>query len=491
MKRVLILGAGVSGHTAASYIKKWAGRKAEVIVMTPNSKWNWIPSNIWVGVDMMTTDDVTFDLAPVYEKAGITFVQALAQEVFPEGSADHEKPFVRGMRTGDPTGEMVEVEYDYLINATGPRLNFGATEGLGNGSELGSHTVSVCTAAHAEHAAKELKTQIEKAKQMNAADEKLRVLIGTGNATCTCQGAAWEYINNVDFVLREAGVRDRFDLTWISNEQVLGDFGMGTVALKSSGHYVSSKTFAESLFVEKDINWITQAGVNKIEEGVAHYETLAGEFGQEKFDFAMLIPPFSGVPLKAYDKSGADISDDIFAKNGFMKVDADYTQKSYEEWSSDDWPKTYQSPKYDNMWAIGIAFAPPHFISKPMHSPNGTLIAPAPPRTGQPSGTMAHAVAKTVVDRIKGRKSPAHEAPMSRMGAACVASTGKSLLKGSAATICVYPVVPDFKEYPQTGRDENLTFGEIGLAGHWLKHLLHYLFIYKAKMKAFWSFIPD
>lgn len=80
---------------------------------------------------------------------------------------------------------------------------------------------------------------------------------------------------------------------------------------------------------------------------------------------------------------------------------------------------------------------------------------------------------------------------MSRMGAACVASTGKSLLKGSAATICVYPVVPDFKEYPQTGRDENLTFGEIGLAGHWLKHLLHYLFIYKAKMKAFWSFIPD
>lgn len=79
LKRVLILGAGVSGHTAASYIKKWAGRKAEVIVMTPNSKWNWIPSNIWVGVDMMTTDDVTFDLAPVYKKAGITFVQALAQ----------------------------------------------------------------------------------------------------------------------------------------------------------------------------------------------------------------------------------------------------------------------------------------------------------------------------------------------------------------------------------------------------------------------------
>ncbi len=33
-----------------------------------------------------------------------------------------------------------------------------------------------------------------------------------------------------------------------------------------------------------------------------------GTRGEETFDFAMLIPPFSGVGLKAYDKKGEDIT---------------------------------------------------------------------------------------------------------------------------------------------------------------------------------------
>jgi len=41
--------------------------------------------------------------------------------------------------------------------------------------------------------------------------------------------------------------------------------------------------------------------------GKAHYELLDGTTGVEEFDFAMLIPPFAGVGLKAYDKQGEDI----------------------------------------------------------------------------------------------------------------------------------------------------------------------------------------
>ena len=50
----------------------------------------------------------------------------------------------------------------------------------------------------------------------------------------------------------------------------------------------------------------------------------------------------------------------------------------------------------------------------------------------------------------------------------------------------VFPVVPDYEKYPDYGRDLNLTFGEIGLAGHWMKSLLHYTFIYQAKMRPGW-----
>jgi sulfide:quinone oxidoreductase len=46
-------------------------------------------------------------------------------------------------------------------------------------------------------------------------------------------------------------------------------------------------------------------------------------------------------------------------------------------------------------------------------------------------------------------------------------------------------------KYPQTGRDLAGTYGEIGLAGHWIKALLHHLFIYKAKAKPLWWLIPE
>lgn len=489
MARLVVLGGGVAGHTAATFAAKWLGSQHEVVVVTPNAKWNWIPSNIWVGVGEMSKEDVTFDLAPVYKKAGITYKQAKAVSINPEGSESSDKPFVTVEFTGQgKEGQNEDVEYDYLINATGPKLNFGATPGLGEGSQLGEHTVSVCTADHASHASRELEKCVEKMKK----GERQKFLIGTGHGMCTCQGAAFEYIFNIEHELRKAGVRDMADIKWISNESFLGDFGMGGLHMKVGGYVVSSKLFAESLFAERDVEWIIGAHVNKVEAGKVNYELLDGSYGEEEFDFSMLIPPFAGVGLKAYAKDGSDITDTVFAPNGFMKVDANYAAGAYENWKASDWPRTYQNPTYSNLFAAGIAFAPPHIISKPMSSPNGTPINPTPPRTGMPSGIIGKAVAHSVVDLMtKGEDAHLHEASMAEMGAACVASAGKGLLNGTAAAMTVYPVVPDFEKYPGTGRDTDYTFGEIGLAGHWIKHILHHLFIYKAKLNPGWTLIPE
>lgn len=105
---------------------------------------------------------------------------------------------------------------------------------------------------------------------------------------------------------------------------------------------------------------------------------------------------------------------------------------------------------------------------------------------------MAKTIARTIRDRItRGAEAPAHRASMATMGAACVASAGTGLRQGSAAAMTMYPVVPDPVRFPQTGRDLTGTYGEIGLAGHWMKLLLHYLFIYKAKARPFWWLIPE
>lgn len=484
MADVVVLGAGVSGHTAALHLRRLLGATDTVTVVSPNSQWNWIPSNIWVGVGRMSKKHVVFPLAPVYARQGIEFRQAKAVAIRPDGDERDARGAVDIVHTGtDKAGLEEQIRYDYLVNATGPQLRFAATDGLGPDG----HTVSVCTADHAIEAAAALRASIDRMRD----GERQTLVVGMGHGTCTCEGAAFEYVFNVDHELREAGVRDLARLVYLTNEAALGDFGVDGMTFEDQGFQTSSELWASSLFRERAVEPILGAHVERVEAGIVHYETLDGEHHSLGFDFAMLLPPFGGVPLAAYDRTGADITASMFAPNGFMKVDADYTPKPYGDWRAEDWPETYLAPGYDNIFAVGIAFAPPHQISRPRTSANGTMITPSPPRTGMPSGVMGKTVALTVADRIKhGARAPAHSASMARMGAACVASAGNGMRNGSAASMTMMPVVPDYARYT-TGRDLRDTRGEIGLSGHWVKLMLHHLFIYKAKARFGWRLIPE
>ena len=63
MARVVIIGAGISGHTAALNLKNLLGKNHEVVVIYPNSQYQWVPSNVWVGTGHMTADQVKFPLS--------------------------------------------------------------------------------------------------------------------------------------------------------------------------------------------------------------------------------------------------------------------------------------------------------------------------------------------------------------------------------------------------------------------------------------------
>ncbi len=484
MARVVVLGAGISGHTAAAFLRKWLGKNDSVTVVSPLPAYNWIPSNIWVGVGLLRKEQVVVPLAPIYRKVGIEFKQARALALYPEGTEEEASPFVEIEWTEEgKEGQHERVRYDFLINATGPKLNFGATEGLGPGK----NSLSVCTADHAEETSRAFLENVERMKR----GEHKRFVVGTGHGMCTCEGAAFEYAVNLEFELRAHGVRDKAEVVYLSNEYELGDFGMDGIRIRRSGYITPSNIFTESLFAERGIDWVTRAHVKGVEPGRATYETLEGEEKEITFDMAMLLPPFAGVGLKAYNRKGEDITPHIFAPSGFMKVDADYRAKPYEEWRAKDWPRYYQSPAYNNLFAAGIAFAPPHAVSRPRTSPKGTPIFAAPPRTGMPSATIGKAVARSITDMIQGSDKPTHSASMSEMGAACVASAGANPFRGTAASMVVYPIVPDFERYPEYGRDLDYTMGEIGVAGHWIKILLHHMFLYKAQLKPGWSLIPE
>jgi sulfide:quinone oxidoreductase len=477
MAKVVVIGAGFAGHTAALYLGDELGKSHEITMINKYDYFGYVPSWVWVGAGTMDPAKTIFDLAPVYRKKHVSFVHGAATEVHP----DEQYVVAQGAHGGDP----IRIDYDYLVVATGPRLDFESTPGLG---PHGGYTYSICTLDHAIQACG---AYLESVRKMEAG-EKQRIVIGTGHPMATCQGAAFEYITNLHKDLVRRGLRERADLLWLSNEPAAGDFGVRGVHVRKKDQVFTSEQFLLALFDDYGIRCEVQRGVTSVDENVIHWEDFNGEYGETPYDFAMLVPRFLGVSMKFVGEDGSDVAEKLVNPGGLILVDAEYGL-SYDELKDkpDAWPGRYQNPTYPNIFAAGIAFAPPGPISQPHTTPNGTQITAVAPRTGMISGIIGRLVAKNLVEMVEHGRMP-HEERMSHMAAACIASMGDSLWDGSAATIIMYPVVPDPHAYPNDfGRDPFVSEMEMGLAGAWMKRMIQTTFMYKLKGKPGWKIIPE
>ena len=95
MSKIVILGAGISGHVAAAHLRRKLSKEHEVLVVSPNSNYQWIPSNIWVGIGRMKSEQILFPLAPLYKKKNIGYKQAKVTTFHPEGDIEVAKPYVK------------------------------------------------------------------------------------------------------------------------------------------------------------------------------------------------------------------------------------------------------------------------------------------------------------------------------------------------------------------------------------------------------------
>ncbi len=477
MANVVLIGAGFAGQTAALYLGNALGKKHNITVINKYDVFGYTPSWVWVGVGQMEPEKTVFKLKPVYDKFHINFIQGAATTIYVD-----EQAVLVDKADG---GGQEKVPYDYLLIATGARLNFAGTPGLGPHD---GYTTSICSLPHAIDARDKLFRAMERMEK----GEKLKIVVGTGHPGATCQGAAFEYITNIHKVLLKRGLRDKAELMWLSNEPALGDFGVRGVHVKKGKQVISSEDFIRAIFELYDIQWQVQTGVRKVEPGKIYWENYEGVEGETEFDFAMLIPQFLGPGFTYIDKDGNDVTDQMANKGGFVLVDAIYGL----DWDTlaetpEAWPAVYQNRKYKNIFAAGIAFAPPGPISRPFVNPNGLSITAAPPRTGMISGIIGRIVALNIIDLVK-RGRMTHSERMTEMFAACIASMGDSLWDGSAATIVIYPVVPDPRTYPnEEGRDLFVTDMEMGLAGAWMKRMIHTTFMHKLQGRIGWQYIPE
>ena len=479
MAKICVIGAGFAGHTAVLYLGDKLGRDHEVTVINRSENFVYIPSLVWVGIDRMDVAKTQFSLKTVYRKFNVNFFEGRATAVHPDDQ------FVMAEPNGN-SGEPVRIDYDYLLIATGPKLDFGATEGLGPAT---GNTWSICSPPHAVEAKDHYVESVERMLK----GERQRIVIGTGHGGATCQGAVLEYITNVHKDLLRRGVRDKCDLTYLSNEPALGDFGIRGLKVNFKGKNTSAADFIGAVFKDYGITPAVGRGVTGVEPKTINWQDMEGNSGNTDYDYAMLIPRFLGQPLDFIGKDGEDVADQVINPvNKMVTVDGIYgLQYDDLEKNPDAWPAVYQNPNYANIFAAGIAFAPPGPISRPHMNPNGVPQSPAPPRTGMVSGIIGRIVALNIIDLVtKGRMT--HSERMTEMAAACIASMGDSLWDGSAAVIMVYPVVPDNRRYPnEDGRDQFVTHMEMGLAGAWMKRMIHTTFMHKLQGRVGWKIIPE
>ena len=185
-KRVLVLGSNFGGLTAALAVKHELHGDVDVEVVSPSDRFFFMPSLIWLPFGMRSPEDITFPVAPTLEEHGIDFTHADAIEIDPEG---------KRVRTGVGSWH----DYDYLVIATGYRNNFDVVPGTGPDATRSPSrrwrmpTTPVRLAALSRPA---------QATSWSAATQ------GAG-----CFGAAYEFLFNIAYQLRKAGLKRQVKLT--------------------------------------------------------------------------------------------------------------------------------------------------------------------------------------------------------------------------------------------------------------------------------------
>ena len=331
MAKVVVLGAGTGGMPAAYEIKEMLGKDHEVVMVNERPEFRFVPSNPWVAVGWRKAEAITIPIEKYLRKKNIAFICARITEIDAKNNQ---------MKT--ESGD--SIDYDYLIIATGPKLAFANIEGAGPAH----YTQSVCTLDHAQQCYADVKKLIEKPGP---------VVVGSFQGA-SCFGPAYEYAFILDKALRDAKIRHKVPMHFVTSEPYIGHLGLGGVG--------DSKSMLESDLRAKDIKWICNASVDKVEDGLMHVSELnrKGEvdFNHElPFNHSMLIPPFAGIDAVANVEG-------LCNPKGFVITD-----------------EFQRSPAFPNIFSGGVCVAIPPVEATPV--PTGT------PKTGYMIETMMTAIA--------------------------------------------------------------------------------------------------
>lgn len=282
-KKVVVLGGNFGGLTAAIGLKHELEDDVDVTVISASDKFLFNPSLIWLPFGKRKAKDITFNLAPTFDNAGVHFVHAAADGIDAAG-----KTVTAGGKSYD---------FDYLVIATGYRNKFDVVPGLGPDG----NAVTITTLDDAVQAGE---------KWTGLLNNPGPVVIGATQGA-GCFGAAYEFLFNTSHQLRKNKLKKDVKLTYVTSEPFLGHFGIGGLP---HGEQLLS------MFLKKEkIEAITSAEMDYVDTD--HIKLKDGR--EIPFAYSMIVPPFVGQDFL----SGTGLADE----KGYVGVRDTYQTTDHDD----------------------------------------------------------------------------------------------------------------------------------------------------------------
>lgn len=371
-EHIVVVGGGIGGLSTSFDLRHLLPKDTRISVVSDRPSFQFTPSNPWVSIGTRTAQEISVPMTEACKAGQVDYVPGKLTRV------DASKKVIHITVDGKDT----IMPYDYLVGATGPKLDWHGILDPSKHSD-GIAQVSVCTTPHAESALDAYHHLLESGGGP--------IVVGAMQGA-SCFGPAYEYAMVLDHELRSKGLRDKSPITFVTSEPYVGHMGLAGVG--------DSYKLLVQMLAERDITVLTNCEVNKVDQkagvvkvtqsilplGEAEAHARAGEdtfpwkasTGKQTAEipasFVMMIPQFKG--QDCWKRSSKGLADE----KGLIHVD-----------------EFMRNPSYPDVFGVGVCVKFPPVEKTP--------IATGAPKTGYLIESMGTAVAMNIREMILAKRA--------------------------------------------------------------------------------------